>query len=77
MVSMRGSYGRRVMSTPTNVSIATIYSDRDAKLHMKNVLRVSEVKVFAKNPHKMTEHSEAWQRQNVWVSGKDFDIRRP
>ena len=38
-VAERGSYGRRVMSTPTNVSIATIYSDRCANLHMIHVLR--------------------------------------
>ena len=36
------------------------YSERILTTH-KNFLRASEVKVFAKNTHKMTEYSETWQ----------------
>ena len=39
MVAMRGSCGRRLMPTPSNVSIEMVYSDEGAYLPMKHVLR--------------------------------------
>ena len=38
---------------------------------MKNFLLASEVKVFAKNPHKMKAYSEAWR------SSRDVNFKNP
>ena len=46
------------------------------RIHTTHFLRAPKVKVFAKNPHKMTEYSKLSETKCMFF-GKDFDFRGP